>query len=129
MRPPVTMPLDEMMTDGIVVALILFDSSGVDAKVKPGHCRGEPYLRIISTRLVAVFLVVLQKYFDCLDRHRAVAENRHAGNLPRLDQMLEYEYEFLRALDGKCREQSTLPPRFAVAVINVASSGSGSSLG
>ena len=48
MRPPVTMPLDEMMIDGIVVALILFDSSGVDANVNPGHCSGEPYLRIIS---------------------------------------------------------------------------------
>src|SRR3954453_16312842 len=48
MRPPVAMPLDEMITEGMLFALIFFDSSGVDAKVKQGHVSGDPYLRIIS---------------------------------------------------------------------------------
>src|SRR5437763_13316342 len=42
-RPPVTIPLDEMIRVETFVSLILFDSSGVDANVNPGHCRGEPY--------------------------------------------------------------------------------------
>jgi hypothetical protein len=36
------MPLDEMIRHGKCVALILFDSSGVEAKVNPGHSSGDP---------------------------------------------------------------------------------------
>ena len=36
------------MTDGIMLALIFFDSSGVEANVNPGQVSGEPYLRIMS---------------------------------------------------------------------------------
>jgi len=40
-RPPVTIPLDETMIDGVTTLLIFFDSSGVDAKVKPGQFSGD----------------------------------------------------------------------------------------
>ena len=42
MRPPVTIPLEEMMIEGDAAALIFLDSSGVDAKVKPGQFSGDP---------------------------------------------------------------------------------------
>ncbi len=42
------MPLEEIMIEGITAALILFDSSGVEANVNPGQCSGEPYFRIMS---------------------------------------------------------------------------------
>ena len=42
------MPLDEMMTAGMQLALIFFDSSADEAKMNPGQVSGEPYWRIIS---------------------------------------------------------------------------------
>src|SRR5208337_2778829 len=43
--------------------------------------------------VVAVLFVVLQKNFDRLDRHGAIAEDRQARNLLLLHQVLEDEYE------------------------------------
>ena len=43
MRPPVTMPLEEIMMQGKRLSLIFFDSSEVEAKVNPGHASGDPY--------------------------------------------------------------------------------------
>jgi hypothetical protein len=42
MRPPVTMPLDEMMMQGNLLSLIFLDSSAVCANVNPGQRNGEP---------------------------------------------------------------------------------------
>src|SRR6266849_5447559 len=63
--------------------------------------RGTVLLDEISG-LRRVFLGVLQKNFDGLDGHRAVAKNWNAGNLLRLHQLLKHEKKFLCALDRKC---------------------------
>ncbi len=51
--------------------------------------------------LVGAFLRVFQKNFDRLDRHRAVAVHRNAGNLPGFHQLFDDEQKFLGTLDGK----------------------------
>src|SRR6266567_1602776 len=71
MRPPVTIPLDDMMMQGDFESLIFLDSSAVWAKVKPCHLSGEPYretnclvvslyssvcFKNISTALIAIGL-------------------------------------------------------------------------
>src|SRR6185312_7223012 len=49
---------------------------------------------------VAVLFVVLQKYLDRFNGHRAVTKDRHAGALAGLHQLFHHEEEFLRTLHG-----------------------------
>ncbi len=102
MRPPVTMPLEETMIAGKFVLLIFFESSVVCAKVKPGHCRGEPYCSIKRQVSSVHSSECLRKTSHCFDRHGAVAVHRHARNLPGLHQLFDHEEKFLGTFDGKC---------------------------
>ena len=122
------MPLDEMMTDGIVVALILFDSSGVEAKVNPGHRSGEPYFRIISRVSSVYSSSCFRNISTALIAIGLSQKTGMRGICPDSIKFLTMNTNFcVRSIANA--GTITLPPRFAVAVIDRASSGSGSSFG
>src|SRR5579864_5791411 len=102
MRPPVTIPLDEMMTAGIVERLMCFDSSGVDANAKPGHSNGEPYFWIMSRVSSLYSSLCLKKISTALMAMGLSQKTGMRGICPASIRCLRMKTN-LGALDGKCR--------------------------
>src|SRR5713226_6524384 len=100
MRPPVTIPLDEMIIAGNGVALIFFDSSEVEAnEARPPQ--GRAVLLNQPAGLGTVFLRVFQENFNRLDGHGTVAIDGNTRKLSRFHQYFQHEEKLLRALDSK----------------------------
>ena len=122
------MPLEEIMTAGIVVALIFFDSSGVEAKVKPGHSRGEPYFRIMVRVSSLYSSSCFRKISTALIAIGLSQKTGSRGIWPDSIRCFRMKTNFcVRSMANA--GTMTLPPRWAVAVISAANSGSGSSFG
>ncbi len=106
----------------MVVALIFFDSSGVDAKVKPGQVSGEPYFRIMSRVSSLYSSSCLRKISTALIAMGLSQNTWMRGTCPDSIRCLRMNTNFWVRSMAKAGTM-TLPPRLAVAVISLASCG------
>ena len=85
------------MIEGMRESLIFLESSTVEAKLKFGHSRGDPYCAISRLVLIAVLFGVIEKNLDRLDRHRTIGEDRDARDLSSLHHLFQNKKELLRS--------------------------------
>ena len=101
MRPAVHMPEVAMMTAGPLRLLIALDCSTVRTVVSPG----KPSRRVAGVQALARLRIeafaVAAEDFGHFGRHRAVEEDRHAGDPPGVQKPAEEVDQFLGPLDGE----------------------------